>query len=69
MTVLNYPKYGVPSDYNFLGNVSASVGFFRTDGYDDNEFLEIANLLLNSNYTDATLASSELTDNGFWNSY
>jgi hypothetical protein len=69
MEVLNYPKYGVPSDYNFLGNVSASVGFFRTDGYDDNEFLEIANLLLNSNYTDATLASSELTDNGFWNSY
>jgi hypothetical protein len=69
MTVLNYPKYGVPSEYNFLGNVRASVGFFRTDGFDDNEFIDIANIILNSNYTNAPDASAALTTNGYWNSY
>ena len=69
MTVLNYPKYGVPSTYNFLGNVSASVGFFRTSGFNDNEFINYTNLLLNTNYTAATDASTGLTSNGYWNSY
>jgi hypothetical protein len=69
MTVLNYPKYGVPSDYNFLGNVSASVGFFRTDGFDNNEFIDIANILLNENYNNAADASTGLTSNGYWSSW
>ena len=69
MTVLNYPKYGVPSTYNFLGNVSASVGFFRTSGFNDNEFINYTNLLLNENYVTASEASSGLTSNGYWNSY
>ena len=69
MTVLNYPKYGVPSDYNFLGNVSASVGFFRTDGFDNNEFIDIANILLNENYNNASDASTGLTSNGYWSSW
>jgi hypothetical protein len=69
MTVLNYPKYGVPSEFNFLGNVTASVGFFRTDGLDDNEFVQLANTVSNSNYTTASEASSGLTANGYWNSY
>jgi hypothetical protein len=69
MEVLNYPAYAVPSTYNFLGNVSASVGFFRTSGFNDNEFINYTNALLNSNYTAATDASSGLTSNGYWNSY
>ena len=69
MTVLNYPKYGVPSTYNFLGNVSASVGFFRTSGFNDSEFINYTNLLLNENYVTASDASSGLTLNGYWNSY
>ncbi len=48
---------------------TASVGFFRTNGFNEEEFLEIANILLNDNYTNAALASSDLTANGFWNSY
>ena len=52
-----------------IPGVTGSVGFFRTDGFDDNEFIDIANILLGSNYTDAFLASSALTSNGFWNSY
>ena len=69
MEVLNYPAYDVPSTYNFLGNVTASVGFFRTSGFNDNEFIDIANILLNSNYTNALDASTNLTANGYWNSY
>jgi hypothetical protein len=49
--------------------VTGSVGFFRTNGFDDNEFVDIANLLLNSNYNNAYDASTGLTANGFWNSY
>jgi hypothetical protein len=69
MTVLNYPRYGTPSDYNFLGNLTASVGFYRTNNFDDNEFIRLANNLLNESYTTATDASSGLTSNGYWNSY
>jgi hypothetical protein len=49
--------------------VTGSVGFFRTNGFDDNEFVDIANLLLNSNYNNAYDASTGLTANGYWNSY
>jgi len=49
--------------------VTASVGFFRTSGFNDNEFIDIANILLNSNYTNALDASTNLTANGYWNSY
>lgn len=49
--------------------VTASVGFFRTNGFNDNEFVDIANILLGSSYIDPFLASSALTINGFWNSY
>jgi len=69
MEVLNYPKYGTPSDYNFLGNVTASVGFYRTNNFDDNEFIRLANNLLNESYTTTTDALSGLTTNGFWTSY
>ena len=69
MTVLNYPRYGTPSDYNFLGNLTASVGFYRTNNFDDNEFIRLANNLLNESYTTATDALSGLTTNGFWTSY
>jgi hypothetical protein len=48
---------------------TASVGFFRTSGFNDNEFINYTNALLNSNYTAATDASSGLTSNGYWNSY
>jgi hypothetical protein len=69
MKVLNYPAYNVPPTYNFLGNVTASVGFFRTNGFDDNEFIKYTNVLLNENYITASEASSGLTLNGYWNSY
>lgn len=61
----------VPSDGQdtpIPGN-KASVGFDRTNTFDDEEFIRLANKILNSNYTTATDALSGLTTNGFWTSY
>jgi hypothetical protein len=52
-----------------VSGVTASVGFFRTNGFDDNEFIKYTNTLLNENYVTASEASSGLTLNGYWNSY
>jgi len=52
-----------------IPGVTGSVGFFRTNGFDDNEFIDITNILLNSNYNNAPDASTGLTTNGYWNSY
>jgi hypothetical protein len=49
--------------------VTGSVGFFRTSGFNDSEFVDIANILLNENYNNPVEASSALTSNGYWNSY
>jgi hypothetical protein len=52
-----------------VSGVTASVGFFRTSGFNDNEFVDITNILLNENYNNPVEASSALTSNGYWNSY
>ena len=52
-----------------IPGVFASVGFFRTNTFDDNEFVQLANTVSNSNYTTASEASLGLTANGYWNSF
>ena len=47
----------------------ASVGFSRTNGFNDNEFINFTNSLLGSSYTNPLDASTALTTNGYWNSY
>ena len=69
MEVLNYPKYEVPATYEMFSSKLSGVGFFRTSGFNDSEFINIANTLLNESYTTIDEASSGLTTNGFWNSY
>jgi len=73
MQVLNYPKYGVPTDYNFLGNVSASVGFLGTKNMSnplsEATFVELTNSSFNQNFTTGNDASTWLTSNGYWNSW
>ena len=68
MEVLNNPTYGYPSGYNFLGNVSASVGFNRSE-LTDISFINLTNGLFNQSFTAASDASIWLTTNGYWNSY
>jgi hypothetical protein len=69
MTVLNYPKYGVPSDYNFLGNVTASVGFFRSSDLTSNSFIQLTNSVFNQNFSTGSDAAIWLFDNGYWTNY
>ena len=71
MQVLNYPKYGVPTDYNFLGNVSASVGFFRSSALTDPSFISIANAVAGPSgpFASGSAAKTWLNSNGYWTSY
>ena len=54
--------------------VDASVGFYRTDTFDDNEFIGLSEYVSNyfgnlQTFSSATQASIWLTTNGYWNSY
>jgi hypothetical protein len=73
MQILNYPKYGVPTDYNFLGNVSASVGFFRSSALTDPSFISIANYVAGPSgggpFASGSAAKTWLNANGYWTSY
>ena len=73
MQILNYPKYGVPTDYNFLGNVSASVGFFRSSALTDPSFISIANYVAGPSgggpFASGSAAKTWLNSNGYWTSY
>jgi hypothetical protein len=57
-----------------LSGVFASVGFFRTSGFSDSEFINLSQSVSNQygtpqTFSSATDASTWLTTNGFWNSY
>jgi hypothetical protein len=57
-----------------LSGVTASVGFYRTSTFDDNEFVSLSEIVSNEydnpqTFTSATDASVWLTTNGFWNSF
>jgi hypothetical protein len=73
MEVLKYPKYGVPSGFNFLGNVTASIRFYGTKNlpnpFSDETFIYLVNVSFYQNFSSASDASRWLTDNGYWNSY
>ena len=54
--------------------VTASVGFYRTKTFTDNEFISLSEFVSNKfgnpqTFSSATDSSLWLTNNGFWNSY
>ena len=74
MTLLLDPIYSVPSGFNFLGETTSSVGFYRTETFDNTEFISLAEIVSNEYGDPQTFltvldASTWLTNNGFWNSY
>jgi hypothetical protein len=69
MKVLNIPKYGYPSGYNFLGKTTASVGFLRTSDFTDQSFINLVNSKFSQNFTNGLSASSWLNSNGYWTSW
>jgi hypothetical protein len=52
-----------------ISGVTASVGFYRTNGFSTSQFINYANLLTGQSYTGGTQASSGLTSLGYWNNY
>jgi hypothetical protein len=57
-----------------IPGVFASIGFFRTKTFSDNEFINLSQFVSGKfndpqTFTGATEASTWLTNNGYWNSY
>jgi hypothetical protein len=69
MEILNIPKYGYPSGYNFLGKTTASVGFLRSTSLTDQSFVDLVNSYFNQNYITPQLCKDWLTTNGYWTSW
>jgi hypothetical protein len=74
MIVQNLSSYSIPNGYNFLGNLTASVGFYRTDEFTDGSFIVLSQSVSEEygtpqTFSSATEASIWLTNNGYWNSY
>ena len=61
----------VPSDTQPtpVSGITASVGFNRTDGFNDSEFVSLANLITGESFVAPNQASTGLTSLGYWNSY
>jgi hypothetical protein len=53
-----------PNDGN-----TGSVGFFRTDNFDDNEFIDLVKVVSGYQATSAIDAKTWLESNGYWTSY
>ena len=62
-------QYSIPTGYTFLGDTFASVGFFRTDNFDDNEFINLVKVVSGYQATSAINAKTWLESNGYWTSW
>jgi len=51
-----------------LGNIG-TVQFWRTDGFDENEFIELSEVITGQNFTGSTEAKEYLNNNGYWTSF
>ena len=74
VTLLSQPIYSVPAGFTFLGDITASVGFYQTSDFSDSEFIDLSQSVSSTygtpqTFSSATDASTWLTTNGFWNSY
>jgi hypothetical protein len=69
MIIQNKAKYGIPSGYNFLGNVTASVGFWRSKFVTDESFLELVLNKTGQTFATGPEAKTWLNTNGYWTSY
>ena len=67
--ILNVPKYGYPSGYNFLGHTTASVKFIRSNDLTQESFVDLVNTQFNQNHANGNDANSFLTTNGYWSSW
>ena len=47
----------------------ASVGFFRTLGFNTQQYVKLASVVTNQNFTGSTQAKTWLLSNGYWTSF
>ena len=69
MTFLNSTTYSVPTGYKFLGDITASVGFLKSDDFTDQSFINLVNNKFSQNFTTSGQCYSWLSTNGYWTSY
>jgi hypothetical protein len=69
MIIQNKAKYGIPPGYNFLGNVTASVGFWRSKTETDEDFLDLVKNKTGQTFATGPEAKAWLNNNGYWTSY
>jgi len=51
-----------------VGDVG-TVQFWRTENFDENEFIQLAEVITGQNFTGSTEAKEYLNDNGYWTSF
>lgn len=51
-----------------LGNIG-TVTFWRTNSFDENEFIELSEVITGENFTGSTQAKQYLNNNGYWTSF
>ena len=69
MVIQNIPQYGVPADFQFLGNTAASLGFKRSAYKTEASFVELVNREYTQSFTTGNQAKTWLNNNGYWTSY
>ena len=69
MEILNIPKYGYPSGYNFLGKTTASVGFLRSSDLTEISFVNLVNSKFSQSFSNGLDSKNWLESNGYWSSF
>jgi len=69
MTIQNTAAYGTPSNFKFLGEEVAAVGFNRSTSLTEASFIEVANSISGQVFISGNAASTWLTANGYWNNW
>ena len=52
-----------------IPGVTASVGFWRSNGLTDQAFVDLGNTVFGQNFTTASQTQNWLNNNGYWSSY
>ena len=73
VTLLAQPVYSVPAGFTFLGEINASVGFFRSEVPTEASFIDLADIIAGPSgggpFSSGTGAKAWLNANGYWTSY
>jgi hypothetical protein len=69
MTIQNKPAYEIPANFKFLGNTTASLGFWGDKTKTDAGFLALVENKLGQTFGSAFDAKAWLSNQGYWSNY